>query len=317
MSLTRREFIKICSASVAGLGVSQILHPAVAGAISGSLGGSRPPVLWIKGLACGSCTSALLDSSHPTIADLMFKVMSLEFHPALMAAEGASALDHMFGVAKEYKGRFILALEGAVPLAAGGRYAVAGETGGREWTVRELVADLAPKAAVTMAVGTCASYGGMAAAKGGTAEAVGLGDFMRAEKIKTPLVNVPGCSPHPDWIVGSLASTIDLFSRQSGRRAAEELAASLDPYQRPLDFYAASVHEGCPHLPEYKNRRMSASLASVTGCRHSLGCRGPRTMADCATRRWNGGVNWCVENAVCTGCVEPGFPDAMSPFYKA
>lgn len=248
MSLTRREFIKVCSASVAGFGISRMFHPAVARAISGSLDGSRPPVLWIKGLACGSCTTALLNSSHPAIAELFFKMISLEFHPELCVAEGASGMDNLFKISRDYRGRFFIVLEGAVPLASAGRYAVAGELEGREYSVRDLLLELAPRAAALMAVGSCAAYGGIAALPGSPAEAVGLSEFLLANKIRVPMLNVPGCAPQPDHIVGSLASTLDLFARVGGRKAADELALSLDSYQRPLAFYANAPQENCPPL---------------------------------------------------------------------
>lgn len=242
MSLTRREFVKVCSASVAGFGISRMFHPAVVQAISGSLDGSRPPVLWVKGLACGGCTASLLESSHPSIPEIFLKLISLEFHPDLSVAEGAPALENIFKIAHDYRGRFFMLLEGAIPLAAAGRYALAGQLGGREYSSSELILDLAPRAAAVMAVGTCAAYGGVAAARGAPTGAVGLTDFLLANKIRVPLVNVPGCAPRPEWIVGELASTLDLFARHDGRPggrgAVGELAASLDSYQRPLALYA-------------------------------------------------------------------------------
>lgn len=315
MSLTRREFMKICSASAAGFGIARMFHPAVARAVSGALDGSRPPVLWVRGLACGNCSSALLDAAHPAIADVLRKMISLEFHPALMAAEGESALRNLFKIAADYKGKYFMVLEGAIPQAAAGRYALAGALDGREYTTRDLVQELAPKAAAVLAVGTCAAFGGVAASGSNPTQSVGLGEFMRGAKINAPLVNIAGCAPHPDWIVGTLAYSLELFATEGGRRAVEALNAGLDAQRRPLAFYGPSVHNECPHLAEYKAGRMARSFTSLGGCRHSLGCRGPAARADCASRRWNGGVNWCVDNAICTGCVEPDFPGAL-PFYK-
>lgn len=234
MSLSRREFMKICSATAAGLGVSQVLHPAVARAISGSLDGSRLPVLWVKGLSGGECTEALLGGSHPAISDLFLKLMSLEFHPALMAAEGATALEHMFKIARDYGGKYILVLEGAISQAAGGRFSLAGEAAGKSWTTLELVRKLAPQAAVAFALGSNAVDGGLASAPGSLTETVGLGGFLLAEKISTPLVNLPGSPPHPDWIVGTLAMTLELLA--SGGRAAD-LDAYLDEVRRPQQYY--------------------------------------------------------------------------------
>ena len=48
-----------------------------------------------------------------------------------------------------------------------------------------------------------------------------------------------------------------------------------------------------------------------------LGCKGPVTYADCPTRMWNSGTNWCIgAGSPCHGCVEPDFPDRLSPLYR-
>ncbi len=46
-----------------------------------------------------------------------------------------------------------------------------------------------------------------------------------------------------------------------------------------------------------------------------MGCKGPRSACDSFERKWNNGVNWCVNNATCIGCTSPTFPDGQSPFY--
>ena len=91
----------------------------------------------------------------------------------------------------------------------------------------------------------------------------------------------------------------------------------LDKLGRPTPFYGKNVHDTCPYLPKFDAGQMCATFTQKDGCRYDLGCKGPNTNSDCPTRKWNNGINWCVENAVCIGCVEPGFPDGMSPFYVA
>jgi hydrogenase small subunit len=81
-------------------------------------------------------------------------------------------------------------------------------------------------------------------------------------------------------------------------------------------FFGDNLHETCPYLDQYDNSEFSETFTKP-GCKAELGCKGPSTYADCAKRRWNNGINWCVENAVCIGCVEPDFPDGKSPFYVA
>lgn len=67
---------------------------------------------------------------------------------------------HLDKIVEEYKGKYILLYEGGVPLGNDGRYCI---VAGR--TYKEDVVELAKHAAALIAVGTCASWGGIQAAK--------------------------------------------------------------------------------------------------------------------------------------------------------
>ncbi|MDD5287931.1 MAG: hypothetical protein PHY28_02305, partial [Dehalococcoidales bacterium] len=85
---------------------------------------------------------------------------------------------------------------------------------------------------------------------------------------------------------------------------------------RPLDFFGKRVHENCPRNGYFQLGQFSKKFSDPY-CMYQLGCKGPVTYADCPIRLWNGGTNWCVgANSLCIGCVQPGFPDAMSPLRK-
>lgn len=120
MALSRRDFVKLCSGTVAGFGVSQMFHPAIHEAFAQTLTGERPPVFWVQGQGARGCSVTLLNSTHPSIADVLLKTISLEFHPTVMAAEGEGAYEHMMRVA-ESQGQVYLAVEGAVPVAHDGQ----------------------------------------------------------------------------------------------------------------------------------------------------------------------------------------------------
>ena len=166
MSLSRRDFVKLCTGTVAGFGVSQMFHPLVQEALAQTLTGERPPVFWVQGQGCTGCSVTLLNSVHPSIADVLLKVISLEFHPTVMASEGEQAYEHMMNVASKYKGQYIYAVEGAVPVANDGKCCVIAEAGHKEITMTEATKELAANAAAVLAVGTCAAYGGIPAARG-------------------------------------------------------------------------------------------------------------------------------------------------------
>ena len=138
MALSRRDFVKLCSGTVAGFGVSQMFHPAIHEAFAQTLTGERPPVFWVQGQGCTGCSVTLLNSTHPSIADVLLKIISLEFHPTVMAAEGEGAYEHMMRVAEKFKGKFIFAVEGAVPVAHDGKCCVVAEADHHEVTMTEV-----------------------------------------------------------------------------------------------------------------------------------------------------------------------------------
>jgi len=302
LKVSRRGFLKAITGTAAGIGMSQMFNPALVSAMKKAL--EHHPVLWIQGQGCTGCSVSLLNNVDPSIADVLLKVISLQFHPTIMASEGKTALENLYQIAEEYKGKFSLAVEGAIPMAAMGKYCIVGELDHKEITMVDMVKDLGEKAGSVLAIGTCAAFGGIPAAEGNETGATGVMDFFNNYGIKTPVVNIPGCPPHPDWIVGSI---VHLLTKG---------LPELDTDGRPTIFFGENIHDNCPHLDEYDAGEMSEKLSDAKGCRMDLGCKGPETYADCYKRKWNGGINWCVDNSVCIGCVEPVFPDGVSPFYE-
>ncbi len=300
--ISRRSFLKAATGTAAGIGISQVFNPAFVSALTKAL--EKHPVLWLQGQGCTGCSVSVLNSVDPHIADVLLKVISMEFLPTVMASEGETAMEHLYKMADKYKGKFSLGIEGAIPLAADGKYCIVGELDHHEITMLDLVKDLGPKAGSVLAVGTCAAYGGIPAAEGNVTQATGVMDVFKKYNIKTPVVNIPGCPPHPDWVVGSIAHLLT------------KGIPELDEDGRPLVFYGENIHENCPRLEQYEAGEMSKTLSDPKGCRMDLGCKGPDTYANCFGKKWNSGMNWCVDNSVCIGCVEPGFPDSASPFYE-
>lgn len=300
--VSRRSFLKTVSGTAAGIGISQVFNPALVSAMKKAL--ETHPVLWLQGQGCTGCSVSLLNSVEPSIADVLLKVISLQFIPTVMASEGEIAMENLYEVAEAYKGKFSLAIEGAIPMGADGKYCIVGELDHKEITMVDIVKDLGPKAGSVLAVGTCAAYGGIPAAQGSETGATGVMEFFKTYGIKTPVVNIPGCPPHPDWIVGSIAHLLT------------KGLPELDDDGRPTVFFGENIHDNCPRLEQYDEGELSEKLSDAKGCRMDLGCKGPDTYADCYRRKWNSGMNWCVDNSVCIGCVEPGFPDSSSPFYE-
>jgi hydrogenase small subunit len=271
------------------------------------------PVLWLQGGGCSGCSVSLLNAVSPTARNILVdeivpgKHLNVRFHPTVMAGAGDPAVAELERTRKESKGAYVLVVEGSVPLGANGAYAMIGESEGKEISMHSWVKSLGADALAVIAVGTCAAFGGIPAGSPNPTESVGVRDVFAAEGIKTPLVNVPGCPPHPDWFVGTVASIL-----LQGLPKEED----LDEFLRPKAFYGQLIHENCPRRAYFDEGKFAKKLSDPY-CLYELGCKGPVTHADCPTRLWNNGVNWCVgSGAPCIGCVEPTFPDVVAPVYE-
>ncbi len=311
MPISRRNFVKLCTGTVAGFGVSQFFHPIIYDTFAQVLTCERAPVIWVTGQACTGCTVSLLNSVHPKIADLLLKIIKLEYHPTLMAGEGNTAYDYLLNITKKTKGKYIFVIEGSIPTLHNGKCCVIAEHKGHHVTMVEATQKLAKDAAAVVAVGTCSSYGGIPAAKGNETGATSAYTFLKSKNITTPIINVAGCPPHPDWIIGSLALTIQALATNTLDIFIKD---NLDYIGRPKAFYRRNVHMNCPYLDDFVAGKMSSIITDKDGCRYTLGCKGPSSACDSFERKWNNKVNWCVNNATCIGCTSENFPDGKTPF---
>ena len=123
MELTRRDFVRICTGTVAGIGVSGMFHPFVRDVLAETLTGQRPPVFWVEGQGCTGCTVSLLNNAHPGIAKVLLEIIAMHFHPTIMAAEGQLAFQSMLDKSKEFNSQYVLIVEGSIPLKATGNTA--------------------------------------------------------------------------------------------------------------------------------------------------------------------------------------------------
>jgi hydrogenase small subunit len=289
---TRRDFLKWASGSAAALGLSEIGLARVEAALAAE---SSPPLIWLHGSSCSGCSISALNAVTPTtFGDVVVNRISAKYDSLLMAAGADLAIRTMDLEAGRNAGRFILVVEGGVSTAAGGRYCVIGERAGAPLTLLDAVSDLGPRAARVIAVGTCASYGGVAAAGANPTGVLPLATVLAGRTAK-PVINVPGCPAPPHQLFTVLVAML----------AGGEYA--LDADGRPKTCYPHTNHWTCPrkHLPK-------ATALGQDGCLLDLGCRGKFTTAMCPKHRWNNGKNWCVASGhPCIGCAAPEFP--LSP----
>jgi hydrogenase small subunit len=271
------------------------------------------PVVWLAASACTGCSVSLLNAASPRINNVLLDEIipgvhvNLRFHQTIMAGAGSPAIDVLEATAAEKPNGYILAVDGAIPSADGAVYCAMGERDGKPVHMETRFCELAEKSLAILAVGTCAAFGGIPAAAPNPTGCRPLTAVLKEKGIDKPVVNVPGCPPNPDWVIGTIGSI--LLNGLPG-------PSDLDEHLRPLAFYGQLIHENCPRRAYFDEGKF-AKKPGDQGCLYELGCKGPITYADCPTRRWHAGTNWVIgAGAPCNGCTQPEFPDLTSPFYE-
>ena len=296
MLISRKKFLKISGGAVAGAALSNLWMPNLLKAASVKDGKGRLPIIWFQGLACTGCSVSLLNAEYPGIDEVLIEVITLDYHPTVMAGTGDVALDVIRRMLKDEKGQYILVVEGAIPLDGGGEYCTVGEVDEKPITALKWIEEIGNNALAVVAVGSCAAWGGIPAATPNPTGAVSASEVIKDK----PIINIPGCPPHPDWMVGTLVNVLKYG------------IPKLDELGRPVMFFGNDklVHDNC-ELRKYFDEGKFAKDFGDEGCLYELGCKGPVTHCDVSTRGWNSGVSWCNRaGGPCVGCTETFFPGA-------
>jgi hydrogenase small subunit len=297
MSLNRRDFLKLMGGTAAVFAFPSVILQGCKRALEKA--SNRLPVIWVQGQSCSGCSVSLLNKFDPSIAKVITEFVSLNFHQTIMAGTGDVAVSVIEDAVEKKRKDFILVVEGSIPMKSD-MYCTIGEVRGRRVGVREWVERLGANAKAVVAVGSCATYGGIPAAlprdgSGNPTGAIGTAELLKGKNV----VNIPGCPPHPDWMVGTLVYVL-LNNGQIPK---------LDEYNRPLLYYGTTVHELCDRLPDYKRNHFATHWGDE-GCLYNLGCLGMDTGCDIPKRKWVGTFNSCTHcGGGCIGCTEPVFPD--------
>ena len=315
MAISRRGFIGTGVGAVSVLGLSLFKTSPLSGLVFADEPEpvAEVPIIWLATGSCTGCSVSLLNADAPTIQESLLgeilpgKHLSLAFHTTVMAAAGELAMSVMHEVAAANKGAYVLVVDGATARASDGLYCAIGERRDKPIPAYELVRDLSRDAAAVLAIGTCAAFGGIPAAEPNPTAACTVRSILAEEKIRTPLVNIPGCPPQPDWIIGSIATLL--------LGGADDLR--LDEHYRPALYFTHLVHDHCPYRGDFDRGRFAEHFGDH-GCLFMLGCKGAITHSDCPTRRFNNRANWCCEAGhPCVGCTHPQFPFDQSLFRMA
>lgn len=264
---------------------------------------------WHQGGGCGGDTFSFLSSEYPNVVEL-FRTLDIQllWHPSLSNLSPDKHRQLLDRILTGEQALDILLVEGAVicgPAGTGMFHTKAGRP------QKELIFSLAAKAEVVIAVGTCASFGGFGSDD--AIEATGL-QFIKKERggflgedftsrSGQPVINLAGCPCHHDVISGAIISV------------SNGVILDLDKYQRPLEWYGTTVHQGCTRN-EYHEYRVEESDFGEMGCLFfHMGCAGPLVPGPCNKLLWNQHSSKPRAGVPCFGCTDPDFPRATS-FFK-
>ena len=293
--INRRDFLKYCAGTAAWLGLSELdFATQVAQAMEAA--SKKPPFIWLEGLDCAGCTTSFTGILNPPVSSIILDKISLRYHETVMAASGHLAEKAYHDTVK--RGGYGLIVEGSVP-SADARFCM---VGGRPF--QKILEEAAQKAAVIIAVGACATYGGIPAAA--PSKGIGLNKALPGKRV----INLSTCPVHADHLAGTV-----LYFLTTGK------APELDELGRPVIYFGQSIHDNCRRRAHFDSGRFLKDWndpKQKDWCLLEKGCKGPMTNSDCPVRRWNDGINFCIDcGAPCQGCAEPGFYADMTPLYAA
>jgi len=291
--VNRRDFMKWASAVTGMLMLPASFTPLVADA---ALLMNRAPVIWIELSDCAGNTEAMLRSDGPKIDEILLDIISLEFNETIMAASGHQAEAQLEDAMHTFKDKYLLFVEGAVPMGMNGQFGTIGAEGE---TMHDHLQRVAKHAAAIVAVGSCATFGGVPAASPNPTGAVGVMDVVKGK----PLINIPACPANPANMVGVIIHYI-----LTGQ------VPELDSLLRPKFAFGYRIHDNCERRAHFDAGEFVEEWgdegAKNNFCLYKVGCKGPMTFNNCSIVRYNEGVNWPVGvGRGCIGCSEPDFWD--------
>ena len=199
-------------------------------------------------------------------------------------------------------GGYIAVVEGSIPTGANGAYCTIGGE-----SAIDIARNVCGNAAATIAIGTCATFGGLPAASPNPTGALGVADAVPGVR---NLINLSACPANVENLTALLVHYLTF-----------KAWPPLDHYRRPLFAYGKSIHDNCERRAHYDAGQYVESWGDAGHragyCLYKMGCKGPVTFQNCPNIRWNGGTNWPIGcGHPCIGCAEAGFWDRMTPFYQ-
>jgi hydrogenase small subunit len=297
--ISRRDVFRLGACLAAGWGLNATHGVIFAEGLEKIVSG-QARALWLQAMSCSGCSVSFLNADSPGPVEILTDVVSLVYHQTISAAQGDD-VEKLIERLREM-GDYYVVLEGAIPLNMPEACLMGGKS------AATVLPPILKQAKAILAVGSCATFGGIPSAEGNVTSADSVRAFMQREgiPIEGRLVNCPGCPAHPQSIVGTLAYIIS----KGYPKVNKELLT-------PEMFFKHSVHDECPRF-HYWEKKIFAEKFGDEGCLFKLGCLGPLSHTHCPRSQWNGGVNWCVRaGAPCNGCTSETFAKRRDfPFYR-
>jgi hydrogenase small subunit len=284
----RRDFMKLCAMAAAAVGL-----PASAGRAfaASAASGLKPSVIRLPFSECTGCTESMLRPVHPALDDLILDLISLDYHETLFVAAGHQVEAAKKAAMQQHAGKYVLVVEGAIPTKDGGIYC---KVGGQ--TAVDSIREAAEHAGAIIAIGSCASWGGIPSADPNPTGATGAPMVLDGKTV----VTIPGCPPNPYNFLGVVL-----------QYATFGTLPELDAQGRPTFAYGRTIHEHCPRRPHFDAGRFAKKFGDEGHrqgwCLYELGCKGPQTYANCSTQHFNEVTDaWPIGiGHPCYGCTEP------------
>ncbi len=277
-------------------------------------------LIWMVGGSCDGCTVAVSGATHPRVEHLLAGIIPglprVELIHTVVSVEVGPEWTHNLFMAErgELDAPYVITWEGSVmdeSIAGEGYWMGLGEDPqtGRQITSLEWLDRLSPGAAAVIAIGTCATWGGIPAAKGNPTNSMAVSDYLGKDyrsAFGVPVVNVPGCSPIGDNYLET-AAAVCLFL--NGLAPLPE----FDELGRPAWLFGETVHRHCPRAGYYEEGVFAKEYGDKE-CLVELGCWGPVVQCNITERGIVDGHGGCMQmGGICIGCTMPGFPDKFSP----
>ena len=285
--VSRRDFVRFCSMAAAAIGLGPV---AAEDFVKAAEKGERPSVIWLQFQECTGCTESLLRTSHPGVDTLILDLISLDYHETLFAAAGHQAEAALKSAMQAHSGKYVCIVEGAIPTKEDGIYCM---IGGR--TALEIVNDVASQAGAIIAIGSCASWGGVPSADPNPTGASPVHAILKGKTV----VNIPGCPANPYNLLGTVL-----------QYATYGTLPALDEEGRPKFAYGRTIHEHCPRRAHFDAGRFAEKFGDeghrLGYCLYKLGCKGPATHANCSVMHFGEVVDaWPIGlGHPCFGCTE-------------